>query len=511
MQTSIKRIFYGGFALCLMVLLTVVIRYPQNNLIPGRMILYMLVWVAILGAMKYIFSAVERGLYGKGLNVDKISRTGFVCYVIIYGIALYIISLILRSYPITDYGNVYHTAYRLASGQAVEDWSYFSMWTNNLGPLSILTFLMKIGVLLGFEDPFYFVLAINVLQVCAVLICLYYLAGRFVASKPERKYSVQWLTVACFTLWTPVWASTKAFYSDQLSFGGSVIAMTLLLYACSGLKRVKWPLIVFAGFIWGVSISAKATAAVGVPALIIVGILARKYKDYWKEGLILFLAMVMGVGMLSAHAKTYPSVADEYRLRMPTEYWIAMGLMGNGTYADNEALVEGCNYSPNVEARKEFCREQIRDNWTNLFDGDHLMQKASVIFGSGEISPTTHIYPSHETVLWHWIYWEGDYYWKYSCLSTGFFYAVLLLMLIGNLRELFRRGQQGSGNMTFMIYLIIFGLFLFLMLWEAQNKQLYNHISWMTLGAVIGLESLEDCVIMTAKRLTGRRSVNAGK
>ena len=459
----------------------------------------MLVWVGILGVIKGTLSLVEGVFRKKGLDVDKISRTGFVCYVILYGIALYIVSVTLRSYPITDYGNVYHTAYSLAAGQTVEDWTYFSMWTNNLGPLSILTVLMKTGLFLGFDDPFFFVLGVNVLQVLAVLASLFYLSGQMAIARSGSKCRVQWLTVACFTLWTPVWASTKAFYSDQLSFGGSIIAVALLVYALrTGKKKVKWPLIIFAGFIWGVSISAKATAAVAVVALVIVGIMSGKCRKYWKEGMIFILMLTLGVGILSAHARTYPSVADEYRLETPTEYWLAMGLIGDGSYGDNTYLVQECNTRPNIDERREFCRQVIRENWRNFFDADHFIKKTSVIFGMGEISPTEHIYPEKETVLWHWLYWEGDYYWKYSCLSTGFFFAVLFLMLVGTLRETFTR--KTSGDWDFLIYLVLFGMFLFLMLWEAQNKQLYNHISWMTLSAVLGLEVLGDGVGRMKKR-----------
>lgn len=517
-----KRIFYGGFALWLIAILAVVIRYPQNNLVPGRMLLYMLVWVGILGTIKITLSCMEGVFRRKGLNVEKISRTGFVCYVILYGVILYIVSVLLRSYPVTDYGNVYHTAYSLATGQTVEDWTYFSMWTNNLGNLSILTFLMKIGLFIGFEDPFYFVLAVNVLQVMAVLVSLFYLSGRLFP-KPDKKLSTQWLTAACFTLWTPVWASTKGFYSDQLSFGGSIIAVALILYACNRNKTTagenvakkfsgsKWLLIALAGFIWGISISAKATAGVGVIALTIVAFWSGKHKTHWREALVLLLTIVLGVGILSAHAKTYPSVADEYRLKTPTEYWIAMGLVGDGTYKDNAYLIRKCNFSQTIDERRDVCRVVIKDNWTNLFDKDHVMSKTSVIFGAGDISPTDHIYPEKESILWHWVYWEGDYYWKYACLSTGFFFAVLLLLFVGTLREAFRTNKQEDKNLPFLIYLVIFGLFLFLMLWEAQNKQLYNHISWMTLGLVAGLESLEDCVIIATDKLRGKGRGNAGK
>lgn len=501
-----KRVFYGIFSLFLIAVLAVAISRPQNNLIPSRLFLYMLVWVVILCGMKAVLSFVEKALVKKGRNVEKISRAGLIFYTVFYGIGIYIVSLILRSYPVTDYGYVYHTAHDLATGQAVEDWNYFSMWTNNLGPLTILTFCMRLGVLLGFSDPYYFVLGLNVLQLAAVLVCLYYLAGKI----GEKKVSRQWLAVGIFTLWTPVWACSNAFYSDQLSFGGSIIAVALLLYACDlrrGQSRNQkkefvrslgpWAIALLAGILWGVSVTAKATSAIAAVALTITLLLEWRKNTlfhgrlFWKSMLSFVPALVLTVGALAAAAGNYPSKADEYRLKTPTEYWIAMGMIGDGTYADNAKLVRECNFSPNVDARKAVCREFIRENWKNMFQAEHLADKAAVIFASGDISPTSHIYPNEESLLWHWVYWEGDYYWKYACLSTGFFYAVLLLMLAGTLIRTVTAGKE-ENSLVFLIYLTVFGLFLFLMLWEAQNKQLYNHIPWMTLAVVCGLEKLGE-------------------
>ncbi|MCM1045804.1 MAG: hypothetical protein NC417_09860 [Candidatus Gastranaerophilales bacterium] len=490
-----KRAFYGGFSLCLLLILIVVIRYPRNNLIPARMFLYMWIWVLILCGAGIILSAVEGLLYRKGLPADKISRVALTCYVILYGIALYVISLALRSRPVTDYQSVYETAYGLASGQIAENWSYFSMWTNNLGTLTILTACMKMGMALGFADPYYFVLALNVLQVMAALVGVFYLAGRV---KPS-KISMQWLAVCIFTLWTPVWACTNSFYSDQLSFGGSIIAAALLSWGISLRGRKKGIVIAGAGIVWGIGIAAKATAAVWGVALIIAILLAGQIRRRWKELLAFYLSAAVVVTMFSAIADGYPSKAEEYRLRAPVEYWLAMGLMGNGTYADNADLVEHCNRLPNVEERTTFCRRIIADNWTNLFDIEHLSAKTSVIFGQGDIAPTSHFYAYEENLLWQWVCEDGTYYWKYACLSTGFFYAILLLMLAGTLFQVLR--PEKEDNRVFVSYLTVFGLFVFLMLWEAQNKQLYNHIPWMTLAAVYGLESVgEYAGMVRAKR-----------
>ena len=87
-------------------------------------------------------------------------------------------------------------------------------------------------------------------------------------------------------------------------------------------------------------------------------------------------------------------------------------------------------------------------------------------------------------------------------LSSGYFYALLLIGMCGQLLA----GNRNSGqrkDCTFEIaQFTVFGLFLFLMLWESNNRQLYNHIPWYTLYAVCGAYAL-------AQKLTGGR--NAGE
>ena len=193
---------------------------------------------------------------------------------------------------------------------------------------------------------------------------------------------------------------------------------------------------------------------------------------------------------MSLISDTYPSKQEEQRLKFSTEYWVALGLLKNGTYGENPEFIEGCYLSPDQYARKEYCRQVIYDNRKNFYDVGRMIEKTSVIFGSGEIAPTSHIYPRSENILWQWVFYDGIYFWKYCCLSTGFFDAVLVIMLWGCLRRLFEKKEE--NGLVFMSYLTVFGLFFFMMFWEAQNKQLYNHIPWMTLCVVWAMRSMHS-------------------
>lgn len=479
-----KRAFYGCFSLFLLMILAVVLRYPQNNLIPGRMLLFTVIWIGILYSVKVALGFLGKQMKKKGLNVEKLSRTGLFFYVLFYMVCLFLISVMLRSEPVTDYGSVYRTAERLALGEKVKDWSYFSMWTNNLGTLSMLTAAMKGSLLIGFLDPYYGVLVLHVFQAAAVLLSIFYLTGLV-----WKERTLQWFAILLFSMWTPVWACTNAFYSDQFSFGGSVIGTALLFYA--GKTSCRWKsrlCIVLAGILWGLGIVAKVTAAIPLIALIIAWIFF--YRKGWihlKQGICMVLVIALCAGTMSFISNRYPSKKDEERLKFSTEYWIALGLLGNGTYGENEDFIEGCYLSKDKEARKAYCRQVIWDHRESFFDIERIIKKTSVIFGTGEISPTSHIYPEKENLLWQCVHYEGTYYWKYCCLSTSFFDAVLVLLFAGCVSRVVKKREE--NGLVFMSYLAVFGLFFFLMFWEAQNKQLYNHIPWMTLCAVWGIRT----------------------
>lgn len=496
-----KKLFYSCFSVLLVIILIIAMRHPDNNLIPSRMILFTLIWIVLLYGIRVFLQYIEKRIVKKGWNLRKISKNALLIYAVMFTVAMYIVSILLRNEPVTDYGSVYYTAWKLASGETVEDWSYFSMWTNNLGTLSILTVLMKTGLLLGMRDPYYFVLACNVLQVTAVMISIFYIVGEV----EKDSVDLQWFAVLLFSMWTPVWACTNSFYSDQLSFGGSIIGIALLLYSSGIAGKKKYIVCIIAGVLWGLAISAKATAGIPLVALFLTPFLTKaERKRIQRETLCMTLAIILCLGGMAMISNGYPSKQDEQRLKFPTEYWVALGLLKNGTYGENPEFIDACLVSPDQNARKAYCRQVISENRQNFYDINHIVEKVCVIFGSGEIAPTSHLYPRSENVLWQWVFYEGMYFWKYCCLSTGFFYAVLAIMLLGCLQRVFAKKEENA--VVFISYLAVFGLFFFMMFWEAQNKQLYNHIPWMTLCTVGGMKIKCSVKASLGKKILSPRS-----
>lgn len=76
-------------------------------------------------------------------------------------------------------------------------------------------------------------------------------------------------------------------------------------------------------------------------------------------------------------------------------------------------------------------------------------------------------------------------------LATGYSYALLIFGILSGIcgfRNLIR-GERMDW-LILVTHLTIFGLMLFLMIWEANNRQLYNHMPWLALMGAFGIADI---------------------
>ncbi|MCD7836251.1 MAG: hypothetical protein LUG83_06325 [Lachnospiraceae bacterium] len=482
------RIFWAVFSASMLIIFAVALSKPLNNLIPWKMAVYTLVWVVFLAVIcaaaffvEYRFPQWEYRL-----------RRALPIYLAVLGIALFIVSVCLRSAPVSDYADVYYAAYNYANGLEVENWDYFARWNNNVGYMLVLSALFKLGGLFGGEEAsYYFVLVLNVLQVLMLLRCAVYLAGRVAG---RHSFACSFMALIVGSLWLPLWANTSIFYSDQLSLGAAVFGITLLVRGRE--RNRKLPYAVLAGFFFGAGIILKATSATLLIALTAAYVLFMRCREYIKEILVCALMLVLVFSGYKMYTAQMPYQENVDILKAPVEYWIALGLNGSGTYGDSEEFAIRCLTAGSYEERKEIAREQIMENIDNLWNIEHIMAKLRQNFGIGDLGAAGYlIWPEHENLLWNWASQEGMYYWKYACLTTSFFFAWLFTTALGGIGMALKRDYGKEDMPVFIMSLAFWGLALFLMLWEAQDKQMYNHSGIMILMLVFSMKLLGEEVL----------------
>lgn len=481
-KRMICRLFWLVFSASMFLILGAAMSRPLNNLIPGRIAVYTMVWVIFFGCLWLLFILLEKKTAHMRERVQKIMKYGVWVYLVLFGGGLFAVSCLLRCGVFTDYENVYTAALSFARGEEVANWDYFSRWYNNIGNMQALSLIFFLGSWLPRQlDIYYFALLFNVLQVVLVVYCLYFLAGKFIKGHPV---AAPLMALAVCTVWIPFWANTSVFYSDQLSLGAGVFGVALLVKARR--KRNWFFYAAAAGIMFGCGAVIKVTSATIMIALAIGCFL---YQSLWDSRRQLAAALVSCLAVMVLFSAYCRSLPTQEELKVPVEYWFALGLYGNGTYAESEEFAVRCVMAESREERKEIARERIEDQIDNLWNGEHIIGKARQNFGCGDMGAAGYLlFPYQENILWHWFSMDGDYYWKYACLSTSFLFSVFFFMGAGGLLQFAGKGEGGMEEAGFFVPALAFwGLCLFLMLWEAQDKQLYNHSGWVILSMLSSL------------------------
>ncbi|MCM1536428.1 MAG: glycosyltransferase family 39 protein [Clostridium sp.] len=287
----------------------------------------------------------------------------------------------------------------------------------------------------------------------------------------------------------PCWGGAQFFYTDAMSICFGVWACLLAKRAAEKRKnRYYW----YAGLVWGIGFAIKATVAISMLAVLLTAIAASHWKE-WKKLVLLvsagFLIIYAGVECLW---QLSPSQEMEEELGAPLEYWLALGIAGNGSFIDNNVFAAVCIDTPGKDAKREMARAYIKENMGESLSPKRLVEKARYNFASGHFGLTDfHDEPVNFAYKFFnmndWTPAAG----YTAMLTTGYFYAILIL---GALSCIFMLGRLKKGKtppkVEFVTQLTIFGLILFLMIWEANNRQLYNHMPWFAMLGAFGLGGL---------------------
>lgn len=140
---------------------------PQHNLFPWQM--------AVGTFMGFIFMITAFLIWDR-LKLPKAAESLWVYIILLafFGISLYVVSCIGRNSPGSsgDYEHVWEAAAEVAGGEPLSEVQehYFKMYANNIKPMLFLSVIFRFANFVGFQDPFYFVLLISVLEVVGAAI-----------------------------------------------------------------------------------------------------------------------------------------------------------------------------------------------------------------------------------------------------------------------------------------------------------------------------------------------------
>ena len=484
-------VVYAILILIMFGILLVSINNPKNNLIS---------WQMFIGTiLATLFFALAVMLWNRIYPmVSKASALYWIC-LFCFGIALFSVSIDrLNNYgAFIDYAQVYSAASDMASGLEISNDYYFKIYSNNLKPMLILSVLFRMADYLGIARD-YLVLTISVFETVMTVWAVGYLF--------EKKY--RFPVLALFAACLPVWAMTSVFYTDTMSFGLSVIAMAFMKKALLirnrafnqkegirtkfNLKTVEYLLyVIVAAACIVLAFTWKITAIIVLIACGIV--LALNFYGRLIRECLPFLAFVFIFTIsFSSWTNSFELAKAAKETANPIVSWIALGMVEDGSWSSNRDFIHYINELSSTKEKTEYSLRFIYENRLEFVNIHHIVQKMSRNFANGNLGVSEFMYIEVDdgSLLWNLFSPWGKFYWRtsqYCFCYIAMIYASFLLGMVSSVIDIIK-GIKPSGLL--MICQISFlGIFLFLMIWEANNRQLYNQMPVFILGAMMSMIS----------------------
>lgn len=301
----------------------------------------------------------------------------------------------------------------------------------------------------------------------------------------DRKYCIPVLLFFIMTL--PIWANVQAFYTDGMSFAIGIVVLALLKSALLSCSKAKAGMLLgLAGLLAGIGMAVKVTIAIPLIAGFIVFVYCGQLKKGWI--LVCFLTVSLGTyGMTTLWAENYEIWEEAQETCEPVIDWIALGMKGDGSYGSNLEYIYYVSNLPSKAEKAKYTRAYIWENRREFWNVSHLIQKLRCNFASGNFGTKDYTYYTvrENNVIWELFSPWGKYYWRTSQICFCYIFAVYATYLAGavcTLSDLIKKREISAVKM--IADLALLGNIVFLMIWEANNRQLYNQIPIILVGGV---------------------------
>lgn len=382
----------------------------------------------------------------------------------------------LKVYPGWDFGAVYQGAAEIADNGVFSENSnwYFTTYPNNVAVCLFLAVLFKMFGGLGS----YITLGVllNIFLILLGITFLYILAEKLYGSKTA------FLVLFCAVLFLPFYMHAPIFYTD--TFALPFVTGTFLAYQYRR-KDSRWLLLTAA--VLAVGYKVKGSLGVILIALLIHIWLHRETAaERLKKSLFLLVPFLLLTGFLTVVPQKLPffDASEKEKNEFPVEHWLAMGLVDSGGY--NADVYWMTASTEGKEAKKEVDRQFIRETLEEYgVSGmlDHLKKKIEFTWGDGVYFAPEKLKrdPVKQSALHSWVLYDGADYQKTYLYCSAVQILLLAGILLSVLCNFLRKGEIGEIQ---AMQLAVFGLFLFLLIWETRSRYLVNFVPvFLLLGA----------------------------
>lgn len=421
----------------------------------------------------------------------KIAKPAYIVCLLVLQIAL---GYALEYTPSGDNALLYNGAKMLADGVEIRSnafyYEYYSHFSNQFGFLILLyglrSMLLSLGITAFFLPQVIVQAMLYALAVHALTITATKLSGY------KSEFLLLILLAACF----PVYLAAGVLYTDTYSAPFIAFVLCFAIQAQQAESKKKQIIFAFlAGLCAMIGGPIKMTVFIMLMAVGIVWALTMKPA---RAALCIGLCALMALGSMSV-AKQYVlshdivSETDYNQHNTPAIHWVMMSIPSS----DNPYGTLSNDYGITWNMMKEGATKQeimssilsrMKDKIYTLRYPDRffkaMMRKNGNAFGDGTFGMTEMLDdgPVRRNAISEIVLEDGRYYMAYKTICTGGYLAIFALALLSCLRDIREKDVKAA-----IPTIAMFGIMLFLMLWEARSRYFFGFVPVLLLLAARSL------------------------
>lgn len=479
-QKGCILLFSGGFGLlwCWLIF-TVLISFNESkkiSLIAMALLLFLcLAAVLIRKFLPYIWEN------------KRIWLAGSFALLFVIAAGLLYAGLSLRVYPGWDFGSVYLGAVELVedgtfSGES--NW-YFTTYPNNV---AVCLFLAGIFKLFGGVCDY---ITLGVL----LNVFLMVLGIGFLFLLVRHLYGIRsgFLALLLCMLFAPFYMHAPIFYTD--TFALPFVTGIFLSYQ---LRKKDVRFLILTAAVLALGYKIKGSLGVILIALLIhIWLQKEKIKEHLTQSLLLLVPFLLIAGFLTVlpGQLSFLDTTEADKNEFPVEHWLAMGLVNSGGYNADvywmTASTEG--KAEKREVDRAFIQKQLKEYGFRGM-GQHLKEKILFTWGDGVYFAPEKLKrePLQESPLHPWVLYDGIEYGKTYQYCSAFHLLLLLGILLSVLCNIL---EEGDLREIQAMQIAVFGIFLFLLIWETRSRYLVNFVPVFILLGIDGVHRVTGYVI----------------
>ena len=403
---------------------------------------------------------------------------------------------IMAAYPGWDWHDVMSAAMQYVEGKkSAINWEYFQMYPNNNTMLYIEIVLFKMLKVLGlysYRKGVILTIGINILMIDLSVFFLY-LTVRELFGKPKAIFSII-LCMLCYAFYCYI----PVFYTDTVT----MLFPILMIYLYVKYNKNKnYRLLIFLTVVSLIGYKIKPTCIIPFIAIIIDMFFRNELKKSYKGFAYLFVSLIITYSLISfleVKLSVFPYDIKNNTNEIPYTHWIMMGMTERDSYQEGRKYIGW--YNPDsmeitlshktTEERKQANIKQIKKQYKQYGLIEYikfLYRKMLYVWSDGTYYAPTLATPqpnkNENNPLRKFTTLEGDYYKITFWQNIGMFLFIYFFMIIG-IQKYIRK----NDNKFNYAYLTIFGILLFLLIWEASSRYLLTFTPVLLLCTMNGFK-----------------------